>query len=50
MLTIPQSLKSHEPRQQILDTDFVQNVVSFTSTVRQMQNQQSPALDIKICL
>lgn len=49
-LTAPQPVKSHEPHQQILDMNLVQNVASSSSIVTQAQNQQSPALDAKVCL
>lgn len=49
-ITVPQPIKSHEPYQQILDTNSVQNIVSSRSIVTRRQNQQSPALDAKVCL
>lgn len=49
-LTAPQPIKSHEPYLQVLDTNFVENTVSFRSIVTQQQHQQSPSLNAKVCL
>lgn len=49
-LTAPQPVKYHEPHQQLLDMNLVQNVASSRSIVTQVQNQQSPALVAEICL